>query len=453
MTDLNVASAKPDALGPGELLSLGDEDLLDRFQAAAFGYFLETVNGENGLVPDTSRPGAPASIAVVGFALSAYVVGVERGWIEREKAAALTLAALRFFSGCEQGAGENASGHKGFFYHFLDMKTGRRVWRCELSVLDTALLLAGMLTAAAFFTEEGEVEIPERVEALYRAVDWAWAHNGHATIRHGWRPKRGFIRYGWDGYNEAAILYILALASPTHPSPPASYEAWTSSYRWEQVYGQDLLTCGPLFIDQFSHAWIDFDGIRDAVMCERNTDYFENSRRATVAHREYGSRNPLGFKGYGPDFWGLSAGDGPGNFRLSVDGRRRSFFGYKARGAPHGPDDGTVTPWSWLGSMPFSPGICIAALRHLIAHYPFAIRDGRLPSGLNPTLAGRRGLGPEGWVSSGHYGLDQGIAVLMVENHRSELIWRLLRGSPVIREGLRKAGFDGGWLARERTAG
>ena len=305
---------------PEEWLALSDGDLIERFGKAAFGYFTENVNPANGLVPDTSRPGSPASIAVVGFALSAYCVGVERGWIERSKAAALTLAALRFFSASPQGPQDDATGHKGFFYHFLDMHTGRRVWRCELSVLDTALLLAGALTAAAFFTHNGESEIPQLAEALYSRVDWAWAHNGKATIRHGWRPKRGFIRYGWDGYNEATILYTLALASPTHPSPAGSYEAWTRSYRWEKAYGQEVLYGGPLFIDQFSHAWIDFDGIQDVVMRERGLDYFENSRRATLLHREYARRNPLGFAGYGADFWGLSAGDGPGSFRLSVGG-------------------------------------------------------------------------------------------------------------------------------------
>ncbi len=447
MAAKTVASKEGNGFTPAEMLALSDEALIDRFQQAAFGYFLETVNPENGLVPDTSRPGSPCSIAVMGFALSAYCVGVERGWIARDKAAALTLTALRFFAQSPQGPQEDATGHKGFFYHFLDMQTGRRVWRCELSVLDTALLLAGVLTAAAYFTAEREAEIPELAELLTRRVDWAWAHNGRATIRHGWRPKRGFIKYGWDGYNEATILYVLALASPTHPSPDGAYEAWTKTYRWEKAYGQELLHSGPLFIDQFSHAWIDFDGIQDAVMRQRGLDYFENSRRATLLHRDYATHNPLGYAGYGADFWGLSAGDGPGAFRQSIGGRRRSFFGYKARGAPHGPDDGTVAPWSWPASMPFAPEICIPALRHLLAHYPHAIRNGRLPSGLNPTLANRRGYGPQGWISEGHYGLDQGISVLMLENFRSKLIWRLLRRSPHIRRGLEKAGFEGGWLA------
>ena len=198
-----------------------DEELLDRFQRAAFGYFLEQFNPENGLVADTSRAGAPASIAVVGFALSCYPVGVERGWMTRADAAARTLVTLRFFWNSLQSEQPDATGYKGFYYHFLDMKTGKRVWQSEVSLIDTTLLLAGVLTASVYFSEDtpSENEIRERADAIYRRIDWQWARGGGTTVRQGWKPESGFLHYGWDGYDEAIILYVLGLASPTHPLP------------------------------------------------------------------------------------------------------------------------------------------------------------------------------------------------------------------------------------------
>ena len=434
-----------------EPAALSDDDLLDRYQRAAFDYFRENVNPENGLVADTSRPNSPASIAVVGFALSCYPVGVERGWVTRDSAARLTLATLRFFWTSPQGNGEDVTGHKGFYYHFLDMRTGLRVWRCELSMVDTALLVAGMLVASTYFSgdNEEEREIRELAEALYRRVDWRWAQGSTPTLRQGWKPKSGFLHYGWEGYNEATILYVLSMASPDRPSSDDSYSGWTATYQWENIYGYDVLYGGPLFMHQFSHAWIDFAGIRDAFMREKDSDYFENSRRATYLHRDYARRNPHDFSGYDENLWGLSAGDGPGGFRASIERRPHRFSGYAARGAPFGPDDGTIAPWSYLASLPFAPDICIAGLRHLGDRYAGVIDNFRLPSGFNPTLANRRKFGRHGWVSEGHYGLDQGIVVMMIENHRSRLIWRLTRSNQHIRRGLKKAGFTGGWLSKD----
>lgn len=439
---------------PGVDPPLSDEELLDRFQHAAFGYFLETVNPENGLVADTSRPNWPASIAVVGFALSCYPVGVERGWMTREAAIKLTLATLRFFHNSRQGNGDDVTGHKGFYYHFLDMQTGLRTWRCELSMVDTALLMAGVLVADAYFRgdSEDEVEIRDLADVLYRRVDWRWAQGRRPTLRQGWKPKSGFLYSDWEGYNEATILYVLAMASPDKPASDDSYEAWTSTYQWETIYGRDVLYGGPLFMHQFSHAWIDFAGIRDGFMRDKNSDYFENSRRATYIHRDYARQNPLGYDDYSEELWGLSAGDGPGNFRAGIARRPRKFFSYAARGAPFGPDDGTIAPWSCLASLPFAPEICLPALRQLQERYPQLIDNFRMPSGFNPTLANRRNFGPSGWISEGHYGLDQGIVVLMIENHRSRLIWELMRSSPPIRLGLSRAGFTGGWLSQPARA-
>jgi hypothetical protein len=422
-----------------------DDALLDRFQHAAFSYFVESFNPANGLSADTTRPDAPASIAVVGFAFSAYPVGVERGWMAREEAAARALTTLRFFWNAPQNDGPEATGHKGFFYHFLDMATGARVWRCELSMIDTALLVAGMLTAAAYFTRDtpAEEEIRALADAIYRRVDWRWAQAGQATVRQGWKPTSGFLHYGWEGYSEAILLYALGLASPTHPLSDASYTAWTETYQWENIYEQDLLYAGPLFIHLYSHAWIDFAGLRDAFMREKRSDYFENSRRAVWIQREYARRNPYGYLDYDENNWGLTANDGPGFRTVRIDGRKRRFFSYAARGVPYGPDDGTLAPWAPLAALPFAPAPAVLALRRLCARHPRVVEGSRLPSGFNPTLTE---AGPDGWISEGYFGLDQGIVVMMVENHRSGLLWRLMRRCPYLGQGLRRAEFRGGWL-------
>jgi hypothetical protein len=423
-----------------------DEELLDRFQRAAFTYFLEQFNPENGLVADTSRAGAPASIAVVGFALSCYPVGVERGWMARTDAAARALVTLRFFWNSRQSEQPDATGYKGFYYHFLDMKTGKRVWQSELSLIDTTLLLAGVLAASVYFSEDtpSENEIRERAEAIYRRIDWQWGRGGGATARQGWKPESGFLHYGWEGYSEAAILYVLGLASPSHPLPHDSFGAWTATYQWENIYDYEFLYAGPLFIHQFSQAWIDFDGIRDRFMRGKDSDYFENSRRAVFVQREYATRNPREFEGYDENCWGITANDGPGFKTLKIDSRERRFFGYAARGVPYGPDDGTIDPCAALASLPFAPELALSALRHFCARYPKMIGDSRLPSGFNPTVPGG---GPSGWVSEGYFGLDQGIVILMIENYRSRLIWKLMRRCPYIGSGLRRAGFTGGWLS------
>jgi hypothetical protein len=427
-----------------EASAQSDEGLLDRFQRASFGYFLPECNPTNGLVADTSRAGAPASIAVVGFALSSYPVAVERGWMARADAAARTLVTLRFFWNSSQSEQPDATGSKGFYYHFLDMRSGKRVWQSELSMIDTTLLCAGILTASAYFTGStpSETEIRELADRLYRRIDWQWAQNGKSTVSQGWKPECGFLRYGWEGYNEAAILYVLGLASPTHPLADEScYKAWTATYQWENIYGYDLLYAGPLFIHQFSHAWVDFQGIQDGFMREKGIDYFENSRRATYVQREYALRNPHQFEGYGEDCWGLSADDGPSPQTLRLDGVEHRFFGYAARGVPYGPDDGTLAPAAMLASLPFAPEIALAAVVHCCERYPEIAKDWTLPSGFNPTLAGS---GP--WISKGYFGLDQGIIVLMIENYRSQLLWKLMRQCPYIKIGLDRAAFRGGWL-------
>ena len=203
--------------------------------------------------------------------MSCYAIAAERGWLSRADAAAKTLAALRFFRDSDQSGRPDATGFKGFYYHFLDGATGARTWHSELSMIDTALLVAGALSAGVYFDagNPGETELREVVDVLYRRIDWRWAQNGGETLRQGWKPECGFLHYGWEGYNEAIILYALALGSPTHSLRGDCYHAWTATYQWENLYGIDVLYGGPLFVHQFSHAWIDFRGIRDRFMREK----------------------------------------------------------------------------------------------------------------------------------------------------------------------------------------
>jgi hypothetical protein len=412
-------------------------------QHRAFDYFTEYGNAVNGLVADTSRAGSPCSIAVVGFALSSYPVAVQRGWMTREAAAARVLATLQFFWGSPQSEASDVTGHKGFYYHFLDMQTGRRVWQCELSLIDTAILLAGVLTAALYFDgSSDEAVIRALADQLYARVDWTWAASGNQTLPQGWKPEGGFLHYGWEGYNEATLLYILAIGSATHPLPAKSFANWTLTYQWENLLGIDTLYSGPLFTHLFSHAWVDFRGIRDEFMRQVSSDYFLNTQGAVAIQREYAARNPRRFAAYGRDLWGITAGDGPDDTNLRRSSRDRPFFGYTARGVPYGPDDGTIAPWAMLATLPFEPKPALAGTRHLLARFPQVCNGDRFTSGFNPSLA----EDGNAWLSPGWYGLDQGLLVMMIENHRSSLIWELTRRSPIVRRGLERAGFDGGWL-------
>lgn len=450
MNDLFSPATVPGQRTLSGLCALDNESFLDRLQHAAFGYFRETVNPANGLVPDTSREHSPVSIAVVGFALSVYPIAVERGWMPRAEAVALSLAALRFFRDSDQSGSATATGYKGFYYHFLHIDSGQREWRSELSMIDTALLLAGMLTAAMYFTADNseENELRALADALYLRVDWRWAQDGGDTIRQGWKPESGFLHYGWEGYSEAIVLYALAMGSPTHPVSGDCYHAWTATYQWENLYGHDFLYAGPLFVHQFSHAWVDLRGIRDSFMREKQSDYFENSRQAVMIQRRYTELNPYEFTGYDANGWGLSAGDGPSDEQPEIHNEQRRLFGYAARGVPYGPDDGTLSAPAVLACLPFAPDLALKATRNILLRFPQTLVDGRLASGFNPSVR----CGDQPWVSAGHYGLDQGIVMLMIENHRSGSVWQLMRRCGYIRDGLRHAGFDGGWL-RETEGG
>ncbi len=366
----------------------------------------------------------------------------------RTDAVQRTLATLRFFDGSSQGNHPDATGYKGFYYHFLDMRSGKRVWACELSTVDTSFLIAGMLTAAAFFLDDtdDEREIRELADKLYRRVDWQWALNDGLTVSQGWTPESGFLPYRWQGYDEAMFLYLLGLGSPTFPLAPQNYAEWTSTFRWRRIYEKDLIYSGPLFTHQISHLWFDLRGLRDEYMRGKGIDYFENSRRATQVQQLYAVDNPHGFRDYSACCWGISASDGPGPDTIEVDGRQRVFFDYLGRGVPDGPDDGTIAPWAVVASLPFAPEIVVPTLDYFVNRVDLKTTDRcGFKATFNPTHPDRS-ENPFGWVSPWQFGLNQGPIVMMIENYRSGLPWRLMRSCPYAVQGLRRAGFSGGWL-------
>jgi len=428
---------------------------LDTLQQRTFGYFWDLTNPTNGLTPDRSPTPSFSSIAAVGFALTAYPIGVEHGYVSRAAARDRVLATLRFFWTAPQDSSASPTGYHGFFYHFLDMTTGQRFQTVELSTIDTALLLAGVLTCQSYFTgtDPGETEIRALAESIYARTDWQWAQHHPPAITLGWHPESGFIPYDWRGYNEAMLIYILALGSPTHPVGPDAWTAWTGTYSWGTFEGQTHLGFAPLFGHQYSHLWIDFRAIQDAYMRSHSLDYFENSRRATYAQQAYGAANPGGWTGYGAQVWGLTASDGPANTTLPIGGQTRQFHTYFARGASFTEiqDDGTIAPTAAGASVAFAPELAIPALlamrrtygTNLFSTYGFL-------DAFNPTFRGTPQQGrvdPQaGWFDTDYLGIDQGPILTMLENYRTGFVWRVMRGNPHIVTGLCRAGFIGGWL-------
>jgi hypothetical protein len=438
--------------------------LFDDIERRTFNFFWETTNPQNGLVQDRFPTPAFASVAAVGFGLTAYPIGVERGYVTRELARKRVLTTLRFFHDAPQGtAATGMTGYKGFFYHFVDMNSGARFETVELSTQDTALLVAGALFCQEYFTgtHPEEVEIRDLSDRIYRRVDWQWAQPNPPAISLGWKPESGFLPQDYRGYSEAMITYLLALGSPTYPVKPDAWTEWTSTYHktWGAYYGLEHLGFPPLFGHQYTHTWIDFRNIQDAYMKARGIDYFENTRRATYAQQAYAIANPLGWRGYGENLWGISACDGPVDAALDYRGRRMPFHTYAGRGMGglETYDDGTIAPTAALSSLPFAPEIVIPTVVEMHKQYGANIysRYGFLDS-FNPSFQfdvklgqGRRIAGG-GWVAGDYLGIDQGPIIAMIENYRTELVWRTMQKNPYIRRGLERAGFTGGWLASKQ---
>jgi hypothetical protein len=456
---------------PAPALASGSRSLpifYEEIERRTFRWFWDHASRRNGLVPDRWPTPSFASIAAVGFALPAYAVGVERGWCSRAEARDLTLTTLRFFWNAPQGPqATGTTGEAGFFYHFLDMETGARFRDVELSSVDTTILLMGALFAGQYFdrNDAGEREIRRLANALYDRADWNFFRSdGRAAISMGWHPGEGLIPANWVGFNEGMFVNVLALGSATHPAPADLWQQWTATYAdyWRGQGATRRLAFAPLFTHQYSQIFIDFRGIRDAVMRKAGFDYFENSGRETYANRAYCIADPMGWRGYWRDLWGLTACDGPGDFSLPYRGARRRFYGYAARGPagePGGVDDGTIAPTAALGSLPFAPEIVLPCAAQLLRQPRLFERYG-FKDAFNPSFTYAReeidtgSVDPKnGWVAKDYLGIDQGPILLQAANYRDDFVWRYMRRVPAIRRGLERAGFAGGWLSGSARRG
>lgn len=397
--------------------ALDAEALVTEWQRRCFLYLWEQAEPTTGLVRDRAPADAgaerfnendppPASIAATGFALSALPVAEGRGWITREQAYDRAHATLRFLL-------EDAPHHKGFYYHFVDLKTGRRMWDSELSSIDTALLIAGVLTAGQHFAG---TDVERMANAIYERVEWPWMLAGGETLSMGWTPEGGFLPWRWDHYSEHMILQILGLGSPTHPLPEKTWHAWRRGPTMK--YGQsEFLSYPPLFVHQFSHAWIDFRGVRDDY-----ADYWHNSILATRAHRRmFSEQLSQRFNHYSDRLWGVTSSD--------------SQSGYLDWGGPQ-PDariDGTVVPCASGGSYPFLPEDVTATVAHMKETYGETTwkRYG-FADAFNPTT---------GWVAKDCLGIDVGITLLAIENGQRGTIWRLFMSHEAPQRGMERARF------------
>jgi hypothetical protein len=417
---------------------------LTDLEQRTFRFFWETANPKNGLIPDRYPTPSDASIAAVGFGLTAYPIGVERDYISRVDAQRRVLATLRYFA--------NASNEHGFFYHFVDMHSGARANDSEISTVDTALLLAGMLFCEDYFDSQDprDVEIRKLTDEIYRRVDWTWAQPRPPAVALAWTPEAGFSGNDWRGYNEAMLVYLLALGSPTHAIDPQAWATWTSTYdqHWGTLYDQTYLSFAPLFGHQYTHVWVDFRGIRDAYMRDHGIDYFENSRRATYTQRRYAIANPKHWQAYGKNVWGMSASDGPGSVQ------DRAFLQYAARGVGLGRivDDGTIAPTAAISSLPFAPEIVLPATLEMYHRFGSSIYSSygfldAFNASVRNAASHEARPGGAGWVDPDYVGIDEGPILAMIENYRSDLVWRVMRGDPYLQQGLERAGFSGGWLA------
>ena len=463
LSGLGALSSACQSMGPASdaVSGSGSADanaMLDDLERRTFNFFWETTDASSGLAPDRWPTPSFCSVAAVGFALTGVCVGVSRGWITRAQGRDRVLTTLKTFRDAPQGPqASGTAGHQGFFYHFLDMGTGTRFARCELSTVDTALLLAGMLCCQSYFdgSDTDESRLRAQVDDIYARVDWSWAQVRPPLIGHGWHPETGFIASDWKAYDESMLVYLLALGSPGKALDRSAWDAWTSGLNaaWGQEYGQSYVRFPPLFGHQFTPCWVDLRGVQDDFMRGKGMDYFENSRRATLAQRAYAIANPQGWAGYGADIWGVSACDGPADVVRDFGGRSRKFISYAGRGMGLY-DDGTIAPYAAGSSIAFAPEVVVPALTAMKQRYGSEIygRYGFVDA-FNPSFAftdvklthGRIAPGV-GWVDTDHLGIDQGPLLAMLGNYRGEVVWQAMRRNAHLRRGLERAGFRGGWL-------
>jgi hypothetical protein len=414
------ADARGASLQNNQALAAQDVEFLEDLERRSFLYFWEQADARTGLVLDRVRKdGSPhderhrnvASIAATGFGLTALCIAAERGWVNRNEARERVRSSLRFFS-------ERALHKRGWFYHWMDYRTGARAWQSEVSSIDTALLLSGMLTARQYFRDDAE--IVRLATGIYERVDFPWMLAGHPLLlSHGWTPEKGFLGPRWDTYSEDTSLYLLATGSPTHPISPRS---WAALRRDHYIYDQYnyITTIGvPLFMHQYAHAWVDYRRRRE-TRGER-TDYFLNSVYATRAHRLFCITLSARFSSYGPNMWGITASD--------------SIKGYVAWGGPPFDPaiDGTIVPSAAGGSLMFTPDISLAALRAMHARFGQRIygRYGFVDA-FNPI---------NDWIGPDVVGINVGIILLSAENLRTGNVWRWFMRNREIPRAMRKVGL------------
>jgi hypothetical protein len=415
--------------------------MLDSIQHKTFLFFLNESHPEKGIVKDRAAEWAPASIASTGFGIPSFAIGAERNWITRKQAAEITLNILKFFANSVQSTDTNATGYKGFYYHFLRMNSGTREWKCELSSIDTGILMMGILFARNYYNLDNadEQKIRELAALLLGRMDWSFMQMS-ATAKHpncismAWTPEKGLLNHGWSGYNEGLFLYVLA-AGTGMKDVEKSYDSWLSTYEWQTPYkGLSHVAFPPLFGHQFSQAFIDYRGLADKYMKDKGIDYFENSRRATYVQREYAQQNPKGWIGYDSLCWGFTASDGPGGQYNFGD---KKFEGYAGRGSS-GKDntiaeDGTIAPYGPMSSIPFAPEIVLPTIKSMNAKYGKELwgKYGYYDS-FNPTA---------NWVNNDFIGIDEGPMLIMIENFRTGMVWDYVMKDPIIQKGLTKLGY------------
>jgi hypothetical protein len=387
-----------------------DERLLDEIQRATFDFFWEQSDPTTGLVRDrfnvraASDSRTAASIAATGFGLTAICIGAQRGYVPADEARERATAALRFLD-----AGMPT--HRGFFYHWADMRTGARIWDAEISSIDTAILLCGVVTCREHFRDDVVTELATRI---FDRVEWTWLSADTTLLPHGWRPEVGFLQYRWDVYSELMMMYLLGIGSTTFPLPVETWHAWkrtTFEYDGLRYVG----SFAPLFVHQYSQAWFDFRGRRD-----RYADYFRNSVTATEVHRRFCLELAERFPHFTEDLWGITASD--------------SANGYVAWGGPPelGPLDGTVVPSAAAGSLPFLPKETLRVLRTIRTTYDRAWSRYGFVNAFNPMT---------GWYDPDVVGIDTGITLLMAENLRTGFVWETFMRNANVRRALERAGF------------
>jgi hypothetical protein len=396
-------------------LSPADDQFLEEVEKASFLYFWEQTDEHTGLTKDRSAVNAVrkepnkeivASIAATGFGLTALCIGHKRGYVSLSDAGARVLATLAFLA-------KKMPNHRGFFYHWANATTGERIWDSDVSTIDTAILMCGVLTCREHFHYS---EITRLADLVFNRVDWAWVAEDTSLVSHGWTPEIGFLPYRWDYYSELMLLYLLGLGSSSHPLAPSAWDAWKRrNFEYDGL--RYIGSFAPLFVHQYSQAWFDFRGKRD-----QHADYFKNSQISTEVHRRFCLDLAGQFKDYSDDLWGITASD--------------SQNGYVVWGGPpeFGPIDGTVVPSATGGSLPFLPQATLRVLKNI-------------KNGFGPRTWSRYGFidafNPlKNWYDTDVIGIDTGITMLMAENLRTGFVWDTFMRSSEARRGLQRAGFQ-----------